>query len=469
MLNSKLIQVYKTLDRIEIRQLKKWINSPIHNKHESVTKLFIYLSSRYSLSFKTVNKKRVFQHLFPNQEYNENQLNHIISYSYKMLLEFLGYIRLVQEQKKIKESQFEELKTRRLPKIAQQVLQQSKKQLKAQSLRNATYHLHTFELEAAQMQLKTLSDRNAANNLPNIFKHLSDFFVITTLRYACIAISHTQVHKTAYDIPFLTAILEKITQDIEQNSPVVQIYYRAYMALKHANEQAHFVELKNIFFTSAQCLDIQEQRDILLMAINYCIRRLNVGQLLQTAAETLELYTYGLDKKILLEQGLLSKYAFNNIVSLGLKLKRFDWVQHFIKEYGQYLNSKFQTSHVHYNTAKWHFAQQQYEEVLTLLIQMEYDDILMNVDAKVMLVKIYYLNDAFDALNSLLNSFTVFLQRKSMLSYHKANYRNFIQLIKRLLHIAPYDANAKKELKATIETTQPLSEQNWLLEQLNKC
>lgn len=468
MLDSKFIQVYRTLDRLELRQLKKWINSPIHNNHESVTKLFAFLSSRYNLSDITLNKKRVFEQLFPKQNYDEDQLNHIISYSYKTLLEFLGYIRLIEDQKKIKKSQFEELKARQLPKIAQQVLQQRQKQLKKQSLRNATYHLHSFEIEEAQMQLKTLSDRNAANNLPAIFKHLSDFFVITTLRYACIAISHTQVHKTAYTIPFLSTILTEIDQLLPKVDAVVQIYYRAYMALKNPTEQSHFAELKVIFFENAQSLDQQEQRDILLMAINYCIRRLNEGQMLQTAAEALELYEYGLDKKILLEQGLLSKFAFNNIVSLGLKLKRFDWVQHFIERYGKQLNPKFKISHVHYNTAKWHFAQQQYQEVLLLLIQMEYDDILINVDAKVMLVKIYYLQGSFDALDALLNSFTVFLQRKSMLSYHKANYSNFIQLTKRLLHIAPYDTAAKKSLEQNIQATQPLSEQKWLLSQLNK-
>ncbi|BDS12462.1 hypothetical protein [Aureispira anguillae] len=467
MLTSKLVEVYKTLNRIEVRRFKKWLKSPAHNQHDKVIKLFDFIDSRYTLSEKTLSKKRAFKYLSLGTVYKEDSLNHIMSYAYQSLIEFLGYNRLIQEKNKINYWQLKELRERQLPNLAQQLLRSTSSDLEKQALRNETYYLEVYNLEAERMHLKTLSNRNAPNNLPAIFESLSSFFMMATLRYACIAISHTQVHKTNYSIPFLEQILDYVTNAKETVPAVLYIYYCAYMALKYPQKTTYFTQLKTVFFKSAGYMDKKEQRDVLLMTINYCIRSLNQQRNEQAAAEALELYQYGLEHQILMEHGILSKFAFNNIVSLGLKQKHFVWVEQFIQTHGVSLDRSYQKSHVHYNTAKLFFAQQRYDEVLALLVCMEYDDILMNIDAKVMLIKIYYQYQYFDALDALLNSFTVFLQRKSMLSYHRDNYIYFIQFTKRLFYLANYDKKGKIQLKKAIESTNPLTERQWLLRQLD--
>lgn len=466
MLQSKFIKVYQTLSKVEVRRFRKWLKSPVHNQHKKVIKMLDYVGSRSVISAKTLAKERVFKHLFQTEYYNEHKLNHIISYTYQNLIEFLGYNRLILNEQKTKILQIQALRERQLPNLTQQLLKNTQQNLTQQTLRNGQYYLHVWELEKEQMTLRSLSNRNASNNLPAIFESLSNFFMISTLHYACIAISHTQVHKTAYSIPFLKQILETI-ETAEQELPVVlSTYYYAYMALKNPNNSTYFVELKKVFWTAAPYMDREEQKDILLMAINYCIRSLNQQSNPHAASEALELYQYGLEHKILIDHGILSKYAFNNMVSLGLKEKRFDWVENFIQTYATALEPSYQQSHKHYNTAKLFFAQQNYDQVLELLVYVEYDDILMNIDAKVMLVKIYYQYQYFDTLDALLNSFTVFLQRKSMLSYHRDNYIQFIQLTKRLLYLAAYDKKGRAQLRKDIEDAQPLTERAWLLQNL---
>lgn len=466
MINSKLIKLYQTLTRVEVRRFKKWLNSPAHNQHSNVLDLFLFIDSRSVFNDKTLAKERVFRSLYKNKKYKEHQLNHIISYAYQTLLEFIGYNRLILMENKLKYTQIQALRERQLPNIAQQLLNNSQNTLEKQPLRNGSYYLHQFELEEEQMYLKTLSNRNASNNLPAIFQSLSNFFMITTLRYACVALSHKQVHKTDYVIPFIDAVIKEIEALEDENPSVLSIYYCAYMALKYPEKINYFSELKQIFFAFASKMDKKEQREVLLMAINYCIRSLNQQKDIEAGAEALELYRYGLEQEILIEQGVLSKFAFNNMVSLGLKEQAFDWVEVFIQNYGQFLEKKYQKSHIHYNTAKLFFAQEHYEKALELLIYVEYDDILMNVDAKVMLVKIYYKYEYYDALDALLNSFTVFLQRKSMLSYHRENYIHFIQFTKRLLALPIYDKKGQKQLEKAIRDTNPLTERAWLLNKL---
>ena len=42
--NSQLIFILKTFDKKEIREIRKWIQSPAHNQREDVTDLYEYLT-----------------------------------------------------------------------------------------------------------------------------------------------------------------------------------------------------------------------------------------------------------------------------------------------------------------------------------------------------------------------------------------------------------------------------------------
>lgn len=98
---------------------------------------------------------------------------------------------------------------------------------------------------------------------------------------------------------------------------------------------------------------------------------------------------------------------------------------------------------------------------MPLLVNMNYEDLFMNIDIRVMQLKIYYEEQSWEALDYLLSSFYQFLQRKSIMSYHKENYLNLIRLTRVL--VGTYN---REELLSKIESTHPLTERNWLLEQL---
>jgi hypothetical protein len=88
--------------------------------------------------------------------------------------------------------------------------------------------------------------------------------------------------------------------------------------------------------------------------------------------------------------------------------------------------------------------------------------------AKTMLLKMYYEQDELDALESLLESMRTYMQRKKVIGYHKTNYKNFIRYTKKLLKVNPYNKLLVERLRKEIETTNPLTEQEWLLRQLGQ-
>ena len=251
------------------------------------------------------------------------------------------------------------------------------------------------------------------------------------------------------------------------STPAIAIYYHQFKAMKNPDDESHYHHLKKEIFEHGNLFPNDEMRVIYLLTLNYCIGRSNAG-FIGFVRESFDFYNEGLSKEILLENGILSRFTFNNAITMGLNLKEFKWVENFIKKYSSYLDEKHQESFVHFNQARLFYEQRSYEKAMKLFAQSDYDDLLMTLNARTMLLKMYYELDEFNALDSLLGSMNTFLQRKKVMGYHKDNYKNIIQYTKKMLKVAHYDKEQIQKLKSEIEATNPLTERKWLLEQLDK-
>ena len=68
MLNNKLTKVFQSLTEQEIRSFEKFVQSPIHNRHQDVIRLFQYLRKHISGSKKALEKDRIYNFLFDDKE-----------------------------------------------------------------------------------------------------------------------------------------------------------------------------------------------------------------------------------------------------------------------------------------------------------------------------------------------------------------------------------------------------------------
>ncbi|BDS13517.1 hypothetical protein [Aureispira anguillae] len=465
MIHSKFIRLYQTLSASEHRLLKQWVLSPIHNQRKSVVQLFDFIYSRSNLTAITLQKERAFSYIFPKETYDMYKINHVISYAYKVLEEFIEYLESVSSKKNRQKNKISAYSKRNSIANAKKIVKKSKQDLLQDKHRGSAFYLHAYELEVHQFNLEGTHNRIQENNLPNLFSNLSNFFILSTLRYAYIAASHSNVYKVAYEIPMLSSVLEQAQQ--ENSVPVIQLYYFAYMALTHLKEECYYLSLKKCWEKHGVLLQRNERQEILLIIINYAIKQAHSGNL-SYIKEAFQWYQVGLRTELLVSNGQLSQFAYKNIVALGLKLKAFDWIKTFIKQYTSYLPKGIQLSYENYVLAKYFFEKNKYDACLSLLTKVEYDDLFMNIDAKMMLLKIYYKNKSWDALEALIQSFKVFLQRKEVMSYHKHNYLNILSLVKKIILRPSFDQSAKEKLYYEIESMEPLTEKQWLLDQLNE-
>jgi hypothetical protein len=451
------------LDESECRQFKKWIISPVHNRHKDVQLLFEYLFARQSITSVTTQRERVFSYMYPEEKINMSRMRHIMSFATEVLEDFIRYKEYVSDEQNAKIILLRGLRKRKLKKDAQKQEQIISKFLNLEEIQNENYYWLKYKLEVEQFRLHSEGDRPSNTNLQEVMDSSAVVFVLSTLRYACICISHQNLYKTTYEIPFIESILKSIEEEAFAEVISIQIYYACYLSLNQPDKDRPYELLKSYLIDFPDIFPPSEYKEIYEMALNYCIKRLNKGDE-KYAEEAFELYMKGIRKKALLENDYLSHFAYKNIVAIGLYLDKTEEIKLFIPDGGALLHPDYRENYIHYNSAKFYFSTKDYDNAREMLISMEYDDLFMTVDAKMMLLKIFVMQEEFDLMESFVKSFSQFLRRKSELSYHRKGFLNTVRLTQKLICV--YTKDEKQLLIKEINSTDPLYEKKWLLEQL---
>lgn len=470
MYKTKLVEVFYGLGRSERNQLLKFSQSPYHNTRQDIILLFEYLHKSNKRQPKCLDKKLVYKHVYPQKGYHEKTMYYLISFAYQLVESFF-----VQQQ--LKEKPIEQLfllaqsyEQRAIPKQSTQSLKRIETSLEKAKLLDSKYLKAKFRLEDLryidlQHQQK---HRNSPINLQEATNALDISFTAQKLKQACLIVSHQAVYKSKYE----TGLLASLIAFLEENPsyldyPAIALYYYYYQARtqKTADQDFYFQQFRTKLVQHTLDFPHQEMHDLYLLAINYGIKAYNTGQE-NYLEQVFELYQEALRQDILIQNGLLSNFAFKNIVGIALKLDQVDWTAAFIEKYKEKLPAEHQAVYLNYGLSKLYFHKKNYAEVLDLLQEVDYKDLFLNISAKVMQLKIYYEQGEFDALDSFLDSFKIFLRRKKVMSYHKDNYLNTIHFTQKLLLVNPFDKTAIAQLQKQIINTSPLSERAWLLEQL---
>ena len=467
MTSSPLFDIFKHLTKQDRRALKDFVQSPFHNKREDVIRLFDYLDTHYDNSRAPEAdfwaKERVFQAIYPDKTvYDDKEMRYTMSFLTKCIRQYLIYNELKNNELDSALKLNNALRTREADKAYQKNLSDTYQQLDAQPLRHAHFHLQKFHLQLEDYTFYHQKQRSGAHHLQEISDSLTDFYVTELLRQACVMHSHKSVSQKSYNQLFLDVILEKIESGAYPTPPSVFAYFYAYKALTNNTELLDFQLLKKSILDDGHLFPENEIRDLYLLAINFCIRKLNSG-VRDFGIEALELYKNGLTNGVLLENKTLSRFTYNNVMKLALKNNEFDWTEQFLNDFKKYLPARERENLYKYNLALFYFQKRDYEKAMLLLQEVTLKDVLYNLDARRVLMRIYYELGEYTVLESFLESFTIFIRRQKDLGYHRNNYLNLIKFVKKLLQTNLKSFVEKQELRIEIEQTTELTEKDWLL------
>lgn len=465
---SRLYQVFRQLTSRDIRRLRKFIGSPFFNQREDLVQLLAFLADNINGSKNVPRKEELFAFLYPGQKYDAQQVRLVMSLLYKLIEHYFAYEEFVANEVEVKTKLTTALRKREMIDYAQLALKDARTKLDKSSNRNAHYYVSKYYLEIEQFDISTLGKRNVKFNMQPISDSIDISFLANKLWQSSVAISHQNVSKVEYDfglLPEVLTYLENRPQLLEV--PAVGIYYYCYMALMNRDVEDYFQRFKSLIFRYGTQFPQEEIHGLYLLAINYCIRRLNDG-FAAYAKEGLELYKSGLTENLLVQAGIISRFTYRNIVAMGILSGELPWVEQFMYDYKGALEKKYRESIFDFNLAKLEYTRKRYDLALSLIKKGVYKDLLLNLSAKALALKIYYELDQYDTLDSHLQSMKAYLIRKKIIGYHRTNYLNLIKYAQKLTELNQFDRAAKAALKEIISAEERLLEKDWFLQQLEK-
>lgn len=470
MKNTKLIQVLKTFSRKELSEFKLFYRSPYFNKNDRLTRFIdqVMLASP-GFSDKKVAKKRIYQSAFPGEKFEDLRMRHMVSDGLKLVERFLVHNRLEENEDEHWLTLVEAYQERNLEKHFQGVYKKIENILDKRDLRNLDYYFNRYRVEAEMYKLMNESGTRASDvKLQQAADNLDVFYLINKLKFCCVILAFQGLVPIQHKLLLMEEILEHLKKNNYDHIPAIAIYYQILMTMLKSEEESHFYKLKKLLKAHSGMFSLNEARDFYHFALNYCIKKLNQGND-KYLKECFELYKETLDKKIIFEQGLLSPWNYKNIIAIGLKLGEFDWVEKFIYGYKERIKAEYRKNAYTYNLAKLFFYRGDYQNVIKLLQQVDYEDIFYALDSKATLIKTYYEVDEVDSLFSLLESFKVYLNRNKMITdLYKTNYLKFIKYVRKLVHVNPVDKEEVEKLKQEVEANKDFADASWLEEKVNE-
>lgn len=464
--NALLWQTFLSLGNLERKHLTQWLQSPFFCRKPEPLQLFTYLQKCLDSGEKPVaagafaclygSKKKVDMTQFRLQcSALLGHIEHFLVYSEVFAGEADYDIRLAAAYRK-----------RGLEKHFRQSLTRARVAWGKQAFRHAEYFDAQAAIEYELYQQRSAGRRTEELNWQQLSDQTDTAYIARKLRQACMALSHQTVYSADYQFGLLDTVLEHVRRsEVLQRTPAIGLYFFCYLFLTEPEGEALFRRFKTQLFESLRQLPADEQRNLHLLAINFCIRKINQ---LDSAyfREALDLYQSALTAGLLLENGQISPFAFNNITAIALKVGETDWTEQFIHEYAPFLEKKHRAAALHLNLARVEYARHHLKAALLHLQQADYKDLINNLIAKTLQLKIYYESDEIDALDAHLQSMQTFIRRQRAIGYHKTNYMNIVRYGRMLMQLNPNDRQAKAALRQKIMDEPVLTEKDWFLEML---
>ena len=178
-----------------------------------------------------------------------------------------------------------------------------------------------------------------------------------------------------------------------------------------------------------------------------------------------------LDKNVLENASAMLSGHFKNIVVLASRLKEFAWARQFVEQYAPHLKGDFNKNAYHFARGTILYSEERFAEAEHFLYRVleDYEDIFYGIDARVALLRIHYETQNLIGLDSLMDSFRMYVKRNAQLSgQRKANLQAFIRHIKQLARIPQHDRHALQALRDSVLKGRRYANMQWLLEKIEQ-
>lgn len=475
---TKIYQVLENLSVYELNRFVKFVQSPFFNQNQSLVQLLELLMPHLKKRDQhDLDKSDVWSQIFITEPYDDARFRKLNSELLRLYEQFLAQEIYDNNPLHQANNLIEGISNKKIEKLYNSVVSSVKRLSERQLEKPASYYFYQYQLEKNQYNLTSEFEKKfkkkarfADLNIEETAKFLDIFYLGEKLKLYCMLLSWQDVSNISGDLLFMDEIIRHVEKIDYSQYPPIAIYYQVYKSYVEPDNIGHFYKLKELISSFIHMFPIDEAKDIFGSAHNFCIRRINIGQN-EFVKENLDLYKESIAKGILFHNEEIPPNTFRNIVISAIILNEFEWAENFIQQHKDKLEEKYRENAVTFNLARVAWARKDHSKVIRLLQNVEFNEMVYDMNSKMMLVTTYYDSDELEPLYSLLDSFKIFIYRnKKLLTLaQRSMLLDFIKFVRKILAAGPGNKEKLDKLKEEISISKiTVTTKQWLLEKVEE-
>ncbi|MEZ4888928.1 MAG: hypothetical protein R3E32_29650 [Chitinophagales bacterium] len=480
MYKDKLVQFLKTLPAKELKELKKYIESPFHNnnRRDKVLQLFDCLYAHHSNDFthSKLQEINVFETLFPHKNYeskrDKQQFSNIKNQLMNLVKDFLLEKKLQADTSTKNRLWLEVLFERKLLEQLQSEISSIKNQYESQPTKQTADYQNLHLLQEFDFAFNIVTKGRATNsNFQAVADSFDAYFIVQKLKYFCVMLNEQLLTAVSYEFRFADELLGYLEESPYTEIPLVKLYRLLMLFLKEEKE-GFIGELKEGLQLHREDIAKGELRQIYTCLINYYNTQLTSGKTDYSQA-IFEVYQLMVEQEIIYTNDFITPPVhFINIIRAAIYANQLKWAKDFYESNQDKMRTS-QASLKVYAKAVLQFHQQEFQATIDTLQAYKHEqDFWRYKEHKVLLIKAYYELDDDEQLLKLLTAFKQYLLRhkdSTFTPHFLQVYQAFIASVEGLyalqtMPVYPVEdrKNAAQKLKEDIEGAKHIAEKKWL-------
>ncbi len=478
MLNRKLLEVLKRLDKTQYRRLRQFLESPYFNSGSiaaDVLRLFDYIVDyQAEEEHPALAKEAVFQLFFPGKPYPEKSkspLDNISSELFRLVRKFMAQMEMEREQEEIY-SFLSMARFYRKYGLEERFWQNMKAARKAQEespLRDVQYYHHQFLIEGEEVAFRGLYNTfEDDTNLNASQQNLDLYYCILKLDYTC-ALEYQNMVAQIEPSPHNNLIgeLKTLSQSgAPMDVPVNRIYHCILQLLQKPTDEQLLEQLDTLLNRYEYQIDPERFRNFKAYYRIFWIRRYRLIGDKQTLQRAFSIYTEHLQKGYYYFDGMIQIFQFRNLVTFGLRLGHVDWVQTFLEEHPpeRICATRFPAEIHNICMAELFFYRKDYGSAQEYLDFKHFENPVFSIAADMLLIKIY-----FETQNELLDfrmkALDQKVRRSNLSKQMKTSHYNFLRKLDKVVKYGwQKDSPRREKLIEEVKNTPDVAAREWLLD-----
>ncbi|MFK7970243.1 MAG: hypothetical protein AB8F95_07745 [Bacteroidia bacterium] len=311
--------------------------------------------------------------------------------------------------------------------------------------------------------------------IPDVFgqviNSLDSYYFIEILQNATGLRSIQGIQESEPKLPLLKPTLQWVSEHLDEASPLIQLWYFAYMLTCDPRSSGAYQNLKEGLLKNLRVIPAISARSFSVLLIR--AMRLQTGNdRKRYLEERFEMYQIEIQEDWIIADKIISYLAFNNIVTVSLALDKEQWAKDFIDKYGSYLIDEIRNDILLYNRARLQFRNEYYSKCLQETQKIAYLNNHLALGLKRLQLKCFFELKDYDSFFAAIHSYKAYIYRLDAGSEktQKAN----IQLVKvlsrmgKLAGLTQYDQNVAASISELVNKEPYLLEKEWVIEKLSE-